>query len=134
VKISIGSRRQLDDVLNDIEAAAENVILFRIKEPLPLMIGLAETLAAATDLTAKSVSQLRQVKNKGNVVQNYIDEIDSLEDEGDRIFRRTKAYLYGGDLNAMDVLRYQASWNRSRRRSTLEDVADTVETITTKSA
>ena len=61
--------------------------------------------------------------------------IDALEDEGDRLYRRTTAYLYGGDFKAMDVLRYEDIVKSIEDAiDRLEDVANTIETITTKSA
>jgi predicted phosphate transport protein (TIGR00153 family) len=125
----------LDDVLDEIEAAAECITLFRIPEPLPQMVGLADTLVRATELTAQAMPNLRNMKTKAGNLHEYVTRIDALEDEGDRMYRRTTAYLYGGDFKAMDVLRYEdivKSIEGAINR--LEDVANTIETIATKSA
>jgi len=125
----------LDDVLDEIEAAAECVTLFRIPEPLPQMVGLADTLVQATELTAQAMPHLRNLKTKASALHEYVKEIDALEDEGDRLYRRTTAYLYGGDFKAMDVLRYEDIVKSIEGAiDRLEDVANTIDTITTKSA
>ena len=125
----------LDDVLDEIEAAAECITLFQIPEPLPQMVGLAETLVQAAELTAQTMPNLRSMKSKAGNLHEYVTKIDALEDDGDRMYRRTTAYLYGGDFEAMDVLRYEDIVKSIEDAiDRLEDVANTIETITTKSA
>lgn len=125
----------LDDVLDEIEAAAENISLFKLSEPLPQMIGLAETLARGTAMTARAMPQLRKIKSRKDSLSDYFDAIDELEDEGDRLYRRTTAHLYGGDFEAMDVLRYEDIVKSIETAiDRLEDVANTVEGIATKTA
>ena len=125
----------LDDVLDEIEAAAECISLFRIPEPLPQMVGLAETLVQAAELTAQTMPNLRNMKTKAGNLHEYVTRIDVLEDDGDRLYRRTTAYLYGGDFKAMDVLCYEDIVKSIEAAiDRLEDVANTIETIATKSA
>jgi uncharacterized protein Yka (UPF0111/DUF47 family) len=125
----------LDDVLDEIEAAAECITLFRIPGPLPQMLSLAETLVQATELTGQAMPNLRNLKTKASNLHEYVTRIDALEDDGDRLHRRTTAYLYAGDFKAMDVLRYEDIVKSIEDAiDRLEDVASTIETITTKSA
>ena len=125
----------LDDVLDEIEAAAECITLFRIPEPLPQMVGLADTLAQATELTARAIPNLRNMKTKAANLHEYVTKIGALEDDGDRMCRRTTGYLYGGDFEAMEVLRYEGIVESIEGAiDRLEDVANIFETITTKSA
>ena len=93
----------LDDVLDHIEATAEYLQLHKIEHPLPQMIGLAETLAQAARHTAEAMPGLRKMKN----LETYWIEINRLENEGDRSYRRTIAELFSGDYKAMDVLKWK---------------------------
>ena len=123
----------LDDVLDEIEAAAECITLFQIPEPLPQMVGLAETLVQATELTAQTMPNLRNMKAKAGDLHEYVTKIDALEDDGDRLYRRTAAYLYAGDFEPMDVLRYEGIVKSIEDAiDRLEDVAHSIKTITTK--
>lgn len=123
----------LDDVLDEIEAAAECITLFRIPEPLPQMVMLADTLAQATDLTARAMPKLRKMKTRAGDLHEYFSKIDALEDEGDRMYRRTTAHLFGGAFKAMAVLRYEDIVKSIEGAiDRLEDVANAIETITTK--
>jgi uncharacterized protein len=119
----------LDDVLDHIEAAAEYLQLHKIEQPLSGMISLAETLGEAADKTASSMPRLRKMKK----LEEYWVEINRLENEGDRSYRRTIAELFSGDHRAMDVLKYKDIIESIEQAiDRLEDVANTVETIVLK--
>ena len=119
----------LDDVLDHIEAAAEYLQLHRIKEPLPQMKSLAGTLALAAKITAESMPFLRKMKG----MDTYWVEINRLENEGDRFYRRTIAELFSGDYKAMDVLKYKDIIEEIETAiDRLEDVANTIEGIVLK--
>jgi predicted phosphate transport protein (TIGR00153 family) len=119
----------LDDVLDHIEEAAEFLQLHKIDEPLTQMISLAETLATAADLTARSMPNLRKMKN----LEKYWVEINRLENEADRFYRRTIAHLFSGNYKAMDVLKWKDIIEGIEAAvDSLEDVADTIEGIVLK--
>ncbi len=121
----------LDDVLDHIEAAAEFLQLHKIQEPLPQMISLTETLAQAARETAAAMPGLRKMTVEN--LQDYWVEINRLENEGDRLYRRTIAELFSGDYKAMDVLKFKEITEEIEQGiDRLEDVANTIETITLK--
>jgi predicted phosphate transport protein (TIGR00153 family) len=116
----------LDDVLDHIEAVAEYLQLHKIAEPLPQMISLAETLNDAASKTSQAMPSMRKMKN----LEDYWIEINRLENEGDRFYRRTVAELFSGDYKAMDVLKYKEIIEEIEQGiDRLEDVANTVESI-----
>ena len=119
----------LDDVLDHIEAAADLLQLHKIAEPLPQMTRLAETLAQAAGKTAIAMPKLRDMK----YMDEYWVEINRLENEGDRSYRRTIAELFSGDYKAMDVLKWKDIIEEIEGAiDRLEDVANTVESIVLK--
>jgi predicted phosphate transport protein (TIGR00153 family) len=116
----------LDDVLDHIEAAAEYLQLHKIQEPLPQMISLSETLNQAATKTAAAMPGLRKMRN----LEEYWIEINRLENEGDRFYRRTIAELFSGDYKAMDVLKFKEIIEEIEQAiDRLEDVANTIESI-----
>jgi len=116
----------LDDVLDHIEAAAEYLQLHKIESPLPQMIALAQTLAAAATKTADALPRLRKMKD----LEEYWIEINRLENEGDRFYRRTIAELFSGDYKAMDVLKFKEIIEQIEGAiDRLEDVANAIESI-----
>ena len=119
----------LDDVLDHIEAAAEYLQLHKIEYPLEQMTTMAETLANAARLTADAMPKLRQLKG----LDEYWIEINRLENEGDRLYRRTISELFSGDHKAMDVLKWQDIVEEIEQGiDALEDVANTIEAIVLK--
>ena len=116
----------LDDVLDHIEAAAEYLQLHKIQEPLRQMVSLTEILSEAARKTASSMPNLRKMKD----LEIYWVEINRLENEGDRAYRRTIAELFSGDYKAMDVLKFKEIIEQIEQAiDRLEDVANTVESI-----
>jgi uncharacterized protein len=116
----------LDDVLDHIEAAGEYLLLHKIEQPLPQMVLLAETLSEAASKTAAAMPRLRKMKD----LDEYWVEINRLENEGDRFYRRTIAKLFSGDLKAMDVLKFKEIIEQIEGGiDRLEDVANTIESI-----
>ena len=119
----------LDDVLDHIEATAEYLQLHKIEQPLPQMVQLAKTLATAAAITASAMPGLRKMKN----LETYWIEINRLENEGDRAYRRTIAELFSGDYKAMDVLKWKDIIEEIETAvDRLEDVANTIEGIVLK--
>ena len=119
----------LDDVLDHIEAAAEYLQLHKIKEPLPQMLRLTETLAEAARTTSSAMPKLRKMKD----LEDYWIEINRLENDGDRAYRRTIAELFSGDYKAMDVLKFKEVIEQIEQAvDRLEDVANTIEGIVLK--
>jgi predicted phosphate transport protein (TIGR00153 family) len=121
----------LDDVLDHIEAAAEALMLHKLDSPHPEILRLAETLADAANRTAAAMPSLRAMKG----FQEYFVEINRLENEADRRYRRTIADLFSGRFEALEVLKnkdviqeIEAAMDR------LEDVANTIEGIVLKHA
>lgn len=120
---------QLDDVLDHVEATAEYLELHKIDQPLPQMVALSETLLRAAQITAQSMPKLRDMKGLGD----YTVEVNRLENEGDRAYRRTIATLFSGEYKAMDVLKWKDIIEEIEAGiDTLEDVANTVEDIVLK--
>jgi predicted phosphate transport protein (TIGR00153 family) len=116
----------LDDVLDHIEAVAENLQLHKIEEPLPQMVSLCRTLADAATKTAEAMPGIRKMRD----LEDYWLEINRLENEGDRAYRRTVAELFSGDYKAMDVLKYKEIIEEIEQAiDRLEDVANTIESI-----
>ena len=116
----------LDDVLDHIEAAAEYLKLYRIEKPLPQMVSIARILTEAAGKTASAMPRMRKMKE----LEEYWVDINRLENEGDRAYRKTVAELFSGDFKAMDVLKYKEIIEEVEQGiDRLEDVANTIESI-----
>jgi predicted phosphate transport protein (TIGR00153 family) len=123
----------LDDVVDAIEAAGDLFVLHGIEEPRPFMIQQADVLVRAATQTEEAVKALDRLDR--TVLEPYWIEINSLENEGDRLYRRSIADMFSGDHRAMDVLRWkEVSETLEEALDGLENVANVVEGVVLKHA
>jgi predicted phosphate transport protein (TIGR00153 family) len=121
----------LDDILDGIEAVADLLVLHHIEEILPEMQQQAEVLARAADQTYQAMTQLRRFAG----LDKYWVEINRLENEGDRVYRKTVAHLFSGEFKAMDLLKWKDLVDQLEAAiDGCEDVANTLESIVLKHA
>jgi predicted phosphate transport protein (TIGR00153 family) len=120
---------RLDDVMDFIEAAADLVVLYDIGRLPDGVAHQVDVLVRAADLTAAAMPRLRTMKN----LAEYWIEANRLENEADRIYRRLLATLFGGEFEALDVLRLKDVVDQLEGAAdAFENVADTVEAIAVK--
>jgi predicted phosphate transport protein (TIGR00153 family) len=121
----------LDDILDASEAVADLLVLHGIEEPLPELRQQADVLVRATEVISQAVSRLRSLRD----LNGYLVEINRLENEGDRIYRKTIARLYSGEFRAMDVLKWKDILDQMEEAiDSCEDIANAIESITLKHA
>jgi hypothetical protein len=123
----------LDDVLDLVEEAADDFVLHNIAQPRPSMIQQIDVLLRATQQTEQALAALPSL-DRGRLEPYWI-EINSLENEGDRIFRRAVAEMFSGDYKAMDVLKWkEVTETLEEALDGLENVANVVESVVLKHA
>jgi predicted phosphate transport protein (TIGR00153 family) len=123
----------LDDVLDSMEAASDLFVLHAIEEPRPEMLAQADVLLRAAIQTEMAV---RAFKKLGKAdLEPYWVEINSLENEGDKLYRRAVADLFSGDHRAMDVLKWkEVIESLEEALDGLENVANVIESVVLKHA
>jgi len=116
----------LDDILDAEWAAADLLVLHQIDEPLPEVQQLASVLVRVTDVVVETVARLRTLRE----LNGYLVEINRLENEGDRIYRRAVARLYSGEFKAMEVLKWKDILDQVEAAiDGCEDIANVIEAI-----
>ena len=123
----------LDDVLDLVEEAADLFVLHAIEAPLPQMRVQAEILVQAADQTEQAVLALAKMDR--DRLEPYWVEINRLENEGDKMYRRAVADLFSGDHRAMDVLKWkEVIETLEEALDGLENAANIIESIVLKHA
>ena len=121
----------LDDILDGVEAVADLFVLHSVEQVLPEMKQQAEVLVRATEQTSQAVTRLKSFSG----LDRYWVEINRLENEGDRVYRKTVARLFSGEFKAMDVLKWKDLVDQLEAAiDGCEDVANTLESIVLKHA
>ncbi|MDX6432539.1 MAG: uncharacterized protein QOE54_4905 [Streptosporangiaceae bacterium] len=119
----------LDDVMDYMEEAADLVVLYKIDELPKDIVGQVEVLERAAELTADAMPRLRSMKE----LNEYWIEINRLENQGDQVYRRLLAELFGGEYDALTVLKFKEVIEQLEAAAdAFEHVANTVETIAVK--
>jgi predicted phosphate transport protein (TIGR00153 family) len=122
---------QIDDVVDDIQSAAELVVLHAVDKPLPEMRELAEILVDAAEQAVSLVAKLPRLRG----TEAETEDIDRLESDADKVYRRSVARLFSGEFKAMDVLKFNDVVEEIEKSvNGIENIADIVETIVLKHA
>jgi uncharacterized protein len=121
----------MDEVMDHMDAAGDLLVLHKIEKPLPEMQAQADLLVRACHTTLEAMRTLP----KFDELRDYWVEINRLENEADRVYRRGIADLFSGDFKAMDVLKWKDIIDElEAAMDEVEDVANTLEGIALKQA
>jgi predicted phosphate transport protein (TIGR00153 family) len=119
----------LDDVMDHIEAAADLVVLTGLGELPVEMAQQVELLQRCARATADAMPRLRTMKG----LEDYWIEVNRLENDADRLYRRLVSRLYSGEFEALEVLKLkEVADELEEAADAFEHVANVVESITVK--
>jgi predicted phosphate transport protein (TIGR00153 family) len=120
---------QLDDIIDDIEEAADFMGLFKIEAPMEQGHALSAVLARSCEQVSALLTNLRGFKE----LDSYWVEIHRLENEGDRIWRDALASLFSNGIDPMVVIRWKDIFGLLERAiDSTETAAHTIEAIAVK--
>lgn len=126
--------KQMDDIIDFIEATAHRFIMFNVKKVESNAILLSEMI---TDCCLELISLMEELKNmkKSKKLSEKIIEINRIEDEGDRIFRSAITNLFNGETPSLEVIKWREIYDFIEQTlDACEDVANTVEGVVMKHA
>jgi predicted phosphate transport protein (TIGR00153 family) len=106
----------LDDIVDGIEQVADLLLLHKVIQPLAVMKAQVDVLVQAASQTGQALRLLAKMDRTS--LEPYWIQINSLENEGDDIYRHAVAELFSGDHKAMDVLRW---------KDVIEDLEDAID-------
>ncbi len=119
----------LDDVMDFMEETVDLVGLYELGDLPSDFAPQVEVLQRATQLTAEAMPRLRTMKD----LDEYWIEINRLENQGDRSYRRIVANLFSGNYKSLEVLKLKDVVDSLEHAiDALESVANTVEQIAVK--
>jgi predicted phosphate transport protein (TIGR00153 family) len=122
---------ELDDVVDDMLEVSHRMQITGITSALPELKEQADLIVQCADETRALLERLESMKG----VQPHLDAIDRLESEGDAVHRRILARLFGGEFDALEVIRLKdVIESMEAALNTLEDISDIVESIVLKHA
>jgi uncharacterized protein len=119
----------LDDVIDAIEAAADFIVLADVGKLPPLMHEQIQLLQRSASETAEAMARLKTLRD----LEPYWIEVNRLENEADRVYRKLLTKLFSGDYDALTMVKLrEVADGLEDAADALEHVAHAVETIAVK--
>ena len=121
----------LDDILDNLEAVSERLVIYEIKKPPMYMLDFARTLRKAAFNMDEGINLLRNFK-EAKQIRDFCREIHTLENEGDRLLRKATAELFT-KKDPIEIIKMKELYdNMEAAIDRCEDVADVIGDILVK--
>jgi predicted phosphate transport protein (TIGR00153 family) len=119
----------LDDVVDAIEGAADFIVLADVGKLPPLMTEQIALLQRSANETAEAMARLATLRD----LEPYWIEVNRLENEADRVYRKLLSKLFSGDYDALTMVKLrEVADGFEEAADALEHVAHAVESIAVK--
>ena len=121
----------LDDILDNLEAVAERIVLYEIKKPPKYMLEFAQTLQKTAKNVHGGIALLRDFK-EAKQIRGFCKEVNTLENEGDALLRKATAELFKGK-DPIELIKMKELYEDMEAAiDRCEDVADVIGDILVK--
>jgi uncharacterized protein len=124
--------KELDNIIDSIEATAQGLKLFLITRIRPQSIEMVHLITQCTKVLSAVVGELKHMKTS-KIMQNKIIEVNHIENEGDETYNKIMQELFSKEQNPVEIIKWKEIIEGME--STLdacEDVANMIEGIVSK--
>ena len=125
---------RMDDVMDLIEGAAVDMLIYEVKRPTERVQELADILVRTTSEVSAAIPRLRR-RNRLNKIPEHCIEINRLENEADRVVRAALAELFHDQVDLADVIKWREIYDHMETATDrCEDIANVLEGVMIKRA
>ena len=122
----------MDDALDAIEASAVRMVIFRIEAPTERARQLAQLIRSGAMELHEAMPNLREKKNF-RLVAEHIKEINTIENNGDRVLRESLTDLVGQKDDMFNFIRWKEIYEMLEETTDrMEDIADVLQRVVIK--
>jgi uncharacterized protein len=122
----------LDDSVDKIEATAVRMLIFRIEAPTEKARQLGHLIRSGASELHMAMPNLREKKNF-RLVTEHIKEINTIENNGDRILREALVEIVNHKDDLYNLIRWKEIYEMLEETTdTMEDVADVLQRVVIK--
>lgn len=122
----------LDDVTDNIEAAVDSMILYKIERPTDRSKELADIIVRETEEVAKAISEMRHKVELKHILRHCV-EINRLENQGDGVYRAALAELFSNEKDIAAIIKWREIYEYMENATDRgEDVANVLEGVALK--
>jgi uncharacterized protein len=120
---------KMDDVMDYVEATAERIALYDIKDMPKEASDLAMVLLTSAERVLEAVTGLRNLKRSELILEKCI-EINRLENEADALLRGALARLFREEQNPITIMKWKEIYELLETATDrCEDVANIIEGV-----
>jgi predicted phosphate transport protein (TIGR00153 family) len=120
----------LDDILDAVEAVADRFAIYKITQPTESAIRLGDILHRASVAVGRGVDHIAMSHEE---VKEYSVQVNSLENEADRVSRDAISELFEKETNPIAVIKWKEIYETFEEGTDrCEDVANVIERIVLK--
>lgn len=112
----------LDDVVDNVDAAADCLILYKIKTLTPASKDLAEIILTASKELQEAIRGLRNLQNSESIRQRCMT-IYKLEKDADNVVRNAIGQLFDEEPDVRNIIKWKEIYEH------LEDAVDRIEDV-----
>ena len=124
----------LDNVLDDVDAIAARLVIFKIAKPTPEMKAATALIVQSVQAIQRAVSLLGDMKHGQEIIQACI-EIKRLESEADSLHRLAIGKLFDEEKDPIQLLKWKEIYELLEMATDrCEDVANVLEQIVLKAS
>jgi predicted phosphate transport protein (TIGR00153 family) len=125
----------LDDVTDLIQATADTMVLYKVKEPGKRARELADILVQITTEVENVMPSLRRHNANLERILNSCVEINRLENVADKIYRTALKELFEDSNDIADIIKWREIYEHMESATDMcEDVANVLEGVALKHA
>jgi len=122
----------LDDALDAIEATAVRMVIFRIETPTVRAIQLAQLIRSGAAELHEAMPNLRE-KKTFRLVTEHIKEINTIENNGDRVLREALVDIVNHKEDLFNLIRWKEIYESLEETTDrMEDIADVLQRVVIK--
>lgn len=119
----------LDDCMDHMEEAGDLIVLYKLDVLPELVNDQVDVLRRCAELTADAMPRLKSMKD----LAEYWVEINRLENQADRTYRKLLAEMFDGSMDAIEVMKLKEVVDALEAAAdAFEKVANHVETVALK--
>lgn len=124
----------IDTIMDQIEAAADTMVLYGVEHPTDQAKLLAEIVVDSTEQILQAISVMRARRNLREILVNCV-EINRLENEADEVRRKVLGELFREERDVIKLIKWKEIYELLERATDeCEDVADVLQAIVMKNA
>jgi predicted phosphate transport protein (TIGR00153 family) len=125
----------LDDVTDLIHAAADTMLLYKVKAPGKRAREMADIIVQITIEVEKAIPRMRRHNENLEEILSSCVEINRLENVADRIYRSALKELFEDNTEIADVIKWREIFEHMEGATDMcEDVANVLEGVALKHA